>query len=301
MILFHTPAYAPLAVPLQQRAAMTAGHWHAERFPNGEWQIHVEHDVRGEPCLVLAAISPPDSDLLTTLLLCHTLKKEGAAQVIAFFPYLAYMRQDKDEPGRSQATAWVGRLLGASGLDDMVTVDVHSARAGQLLTIPVRSLSPAPLWAAEIRRLGWQDATLVAPDGGAVSRCEDVRRAAAMSMPIAVFAKQRTPEGVRSTFQGSVGKRAVVVDDILDTGGTLLACCSGLLRAGAQEIIILVTHGLFTGVAWQRLWTLGVKGLYCTTTLPLPAQASSSPIKQISIFPLCEEFFRERRQPKKLF
>lgn len=286
MMLFATPAYNALAMRLQQQYAMTVTPWTARRFPNDEWHLSLQHPVRGEPCMVLATITPPDEQLVTTMLLCHTLKKEGATRVTALLPYLAYTRQDKNEPGQSWATAWVGQLLTASGIDDVITVDIHSEHAQALMAVSVRSLSPASIWAEEITRLDWRDATLVAPDHGAVARCDAVRQAAGMSAPIVWCEKHRTPVGVRSTLRGQAATRNIIIDDMLDTGGTLLACCEGLLAAGTREIRVMVTHGLFTGTAWQRLWELGVQRIYCTDTVPLPAQAISDRITQCAILPL---------------
>lgn len=282
MKLCFTAEYAGLAAALTHQG-MSACPWEAERFANGEWHLTLQASVRGAPCVVLAAITPPDARLLTTLLLCHTLKKEGAARVTALLPYLAYTRQDKEEAGKSRATAWLGAMLPVSGVDELITVDIHSERAQALLAVPARSLSPAPLWAQEIARLGWHDATLVAPDHGALVRCEAVRQAAGMASPCVWFEKHRTPAGVQATIQGQAGARAIIIDDILDTGGTLLACCEGLLAGGTREILVMVTHGLFTGSAWQRLWTLGVQHIYCTDTVPLPAALATAPITQRSV------------------
>lgn len=290
MILFATPPYYALAEALRQLRPLHAGQWQPRRFANEELHLEITTPVQGEPCLLLASITPPDDHLLTTLLLAHTLRKEQASRVTALLPYLAYMRQDRLEAGRSQATAWVGTLLQASGIDALLTMDIHSTRAVELLPLPVQSLLPAPIFADEILAQGWQDATLIAPDEGAIPRCEAVQLAASMPNPISYFTKQRTAAGVTSTLHGSVTRRAIIVDDILDTGGTLLAGCEGLLRAGAQEIFIMVTHGLFTGQRWPRLFDLGVEHIYCTDTVPLPASVVAYPITVLSALPLLAEY-----------
>ncbi|MEK7347634.1 MAG: ribose-phosphate diphosphokinase, partial [Candidatus Eisenbacteria bacterium] len=148
--------------------------------------------------------------------------------------------------------------------------DVHSRRVARLVPMPLVSLSPAEIFAEEIRRRSLQDATIVAPDEGAVERCEAVAKKAGMKRAITIVAKTRTPRGVvHRRLRGRVGRRAIVVDDILDTGGTLLSCCRELRRRGAREIHVLVTHGLFTGDAWTKLWRMGVKTIGCTDTIPV--------------------------------
>jgi ribose-phosphate pyrophosphokinase len=287
-VLFTSPEFAPMAAQLLNLPQLRAGDWSAARFPNGELRITLASSVRGEDAFVLGALTPPDERMLTLLLLCDTLRKEGATTVTLLAPYLAYMRQEKDEEGKSKATHWVGALLQASGVMEVVTVDIHSGRAEDSIPLPVVSLSPAAIFAAEIERIGWQGATVVAPDQGAVARCEDVRREARIAEPVAYMQKERTPDGVRGTLHGEAGRRAVVIDDILDTGGTLVACCEALWRSGTEDIVIMVTHGLFTGEAWQHLWGLGVSCIYCTDTVPLGVRDER--IRVLSVAPMLERF-----------
>ncbi len=236
MMLLSTPDYAALAAQLQRQYEMRSCQWEAHRFANGEWHLTLDAPVRNECCVLFASITPPDEHLITTLLLSHTRRKEGAARVTAFLPYLAYTRQDKDEAGQSMATAWVGTLLAASGIDEVVTLDIHSDRAQALMRVPVRSLSPALLWAAEIQRQGWTDATTVAPDHGAIVRCETVRQAAGISAPIAWFEKHRARAGVESSLHGTAGARAIIIDDILDTGGTFDIHFHNVYRAEIERL-----------------------------------------------------------------
>jgi ribose-phosphate pyrophosphokinase len=287
MILYTFPLYQRLARALDP-LGVPRGEFAVDRFTNGELHATVMTPPGGEDCVVLGGIAPPDEHLLATLLLAHTLKKDGARSVLALLPYLGYARHDKREAGRSLGTAWVGELFRASGIDELAAVDVHSSKIHQLFPVPVRSLSPAAVFAAEIRRLGLAGATVVAPDEGAVARCEAVREAAGLSPAIAWVEKTRTREGVtHRTMHGETGPRAIVVDDILDTGATLLSCCEALQRAGAREITVLVSHGLFTGTAWEGLWSRGVAGIACTDTVPLPERlAGDRRITVLSVAPL---------------
>lgn len=288
MLLFASQAFLPMAVTLAKAADLRIGEFHAARFENGEWHLDLETAVRNERCLVLGSIAPPDEQLLTTLLLGHTLRKEGAGYVTAILPYLAYARDDKDKPGKSLATAWAGSLVRASGFDEVIAVDVHSERARRLFPIAVRSLSPAEVFADAISRYGLDDATIVAPDGGAIGRCQAVQRAAGVGQPtIPYFEKQRTTTGI--THAGPIGevrRRALIVDDILDTGGTLLSACEKLRQAGVEEITIMVTHSLFTGERWKLLWRLGVKRIFCTDSVPNDLGLPENGIVRLSIVPL---------------
>ncbi len=289
MILFAVEQYADMALELKNSLGrLEPGAFQIARFENGELHAHVETPVTAQSCLVLGSIAPPDEQLLSVLLLAHTLKKEGASQVTAVFPYLGYARHDKNTPGQSLATAWAGSLIRASGYDRAITVDVHSEKTKQLFPVPLVSLSPAGLFAEAIARYGLSEATLVAPDEGAIARCEAVRTAAGMSCSkIPYFEKHRTETGIIHDGPiGEVSRRAVIIDDILDTGATLLSACEKLSKTGVEEIEVMVTHGLFTGTRWKDLYRLGVKRIFCTGSVPLPAGVDGQSIVRLSITPL---------------
>ena len=290
MILFVFEAYQGMAAAIENVTDLMLGRFRAARFENRELHMDVETPVANETCFILGSIAPPDEQLLSVLLLAHTLKKEGACRVTAIFPYLAYARHDTDKPGESLATAWVGALARASGLDQVITVDVHSERAKQLFPMPVISLSPAEVFAEALKRCGLGGATIVAPDEGGIGRCQAVQTAAGMAAgKTPHFEKHRIKTGITHTGPiGEVGRRAVIIDDILDTGGTLLSACEKLTQAGVEEINVMVTHGLFTGERWKELWRFGVKRIFCTDSVPLPAGVDGNNIVKLSVASLLE-------------
>lgn len=273
--LFAFPSQRRLARGFRGLPGLTPGGFSLERFANGECRVELRAAVAGKRCLVLGTITPPERNLVSYLLLCHTLAGNGAASVTALLPYLAYSRHDRKEPRRSFGAAWIGGLLAAAGVGAVVTVDVHSPRLDRLFPMPVTSLSPAGIFAREIRERGLLDATLVAPDEGAIRRCRAVAREAHMEREVAWMTKTRTPRGiVHGRLHGRVGRRAVIVDDMLDTGGTLLSCCAWLHRHGVRDLYVMVTHGLFTGNEWRKLWRAGVRLVACTDTVPVRSPAA---------------------------
>jgi len=287
-ILFSFPNYEHLSQPLAALSGVRAGNFAVTRFDNQELCARVEGSVSRQTCLVLGSVAPPDEQMLSLMLLAHTLKKDGASRVTAILPYLGYSRQDKNKPGESLAAAWLGSALQTSGFDDVLTVDVHSERDAALFPIPLVSLSTAALFAAAIQQWRLMDATVVAPDNGAIGRCEAVKRAAGVPVvETPYFEKRRTEKGITHAGPiGQVGRRAVIIDDILDTGGTLVSACEKLRATKVEEIYIFVTHGLFTGELWTRLWSLGVKHIFCTDTVPLPAGLETAQITTLSVAPL---------------
>ncbi|MGD1071379.1 MAG: ribose-phosphate diphosphokinase [Bryobacteraceae bacterium] len=272
MILFAFPEFECTAAGLRVSVPrLTAGKFRSNRFDNGELWIQLETPVAGEDCAILGSFTPPDANILANLLLAHTLRKEGAKRITGILPYLAYSRQDKDKPRESLAAAWTGALARASGLDRVITVDAHSSEDERLFGIPLISLSPAASFAAALHGYQLAGATIIAPDWGAVARCEALRAAAGLPpAPVPWFEKHRAQDGIRHTsFDGEVGTQAVLVDDILDTGATLVSACQRLLCAGVEDIQIMVTHGLFTGTEWEELWSLGVSRIFRADTVPV--------------------------------
>ena len=150
MLLFVYPDYAYMGSELAALSGIRVGQFSVDRFPNQELHAALQTNVAGEECVILGTIAPPDEQLLSILLLSHTLKKEGAHHIIALVPYLAYARDDKRKERKSLATAWVGALLKASGVDEVITVDVHSTEAQDLFPLPLVSLSPANIFAQEM-------------------------------------------------------------------------------------------------------------------------------------------------------
>ncbi|MGA2320525.1 MAG: ribose-phosphate diphosphokinase [Solirubrobacteraceae bacterium] len=268
-IIFPLPEHGPLLARELNERSPALGSCTFSRFPNGELYVRIGSPVAGRVCAVLGSLAPPDEQIVSLLLLAHTLKRERAQRVVALLPYLGYARQDRAEPGQSLGAAWAGEVLRAAGVDRVLTIDVHSRQAAACFPMPLDSLSPAPLFADVLLKRALTDVTVVAPDEGALGRCEAVIREAGISMPLAYLRKQRDADGVtHSSLVGTVTTRVVTVDDILDTGGTLVSACAALRRAGAQEISVFVTHGLFTGQRWRELPALGVQRIYTTDSIP---------------------------------
>jgi len=293
-MLFSFSDYEHIASRLEQVHSLEQSPFTVARYENAELHVATVTRVAGKRCFILGTIAPPDERILTLTLLAHTLKCQGATHVTGILPYLAYARQDKVKAGESLAAAWAGSLLQASGIDEIITIDVHSERDVPLFPIPLISLSPAQLFAAEITRRNLRDAIIVAPDRGAIFRCEAVRKAVGLpAVATPYFEKKRTESGVvHGDLVGKVSSKVILVDDILDTGGTLVSACEKLRRLRVQEIFILVTHGAFTGEKWQKLWSLGVQQIFCTDTIPSPRpHEAEGRITTLSAVPMLRQHF----------
>jgi ribose-phosphate pyrophosphokinase len=178
-------------------------------------------------------------------------------------------------------------MLEAAGFDEVVTVEAHRPdTVATLWPLPLRSLSVAPLFQPFLEKGAGGTTVIVAPDAGALALCQSIGDESG-SHGVVCFSKERTEQGIAHIDTPLVNvKRAMVVDDMLDTGGTLISCCQHLVEQGVEEIVVMVAHGLFTGEAWPRLFALPVTTLYCTDSLPLPALAANYPIEQLTMAPL---------------
>lgn len=288
MKVFASSEYYAQFLPLLQESGsdIEVGRADIKRYPNGELYAYIHDEVEGEACMVIGTIAPPDEQLLMLLTLVEALNRNGAISVTVFVPYLAYARQDKAQEGESGGIAFISTLLRASGVDRIIAVDIHSKRDMRLMDVPVRSLSPAPLFAAEILKLGWRAPTIVAPDEGAVSRAQKLAGVFGDITPIAHLVKRHVDSVVHTELVGEVGENVVVVDDILDSGRTLVSACQMIRQRGAARIVVAVTHGLFTSEDWGRVFDLGVEALFVSESCPEAAQQHHPRVHLVSLAPL---------------
>lgn len=260
MLAFALPGFRSLVEGVER------GRWTLGRFADGELHARLHVDVRDRACAIVGTLAPPDRRTLAVPLLAHTLRRAGARRVTAVLPYLGYARQDRAAPGTSLGLDWALTLLEACGVDDVVTLDIHNPDVP--LPLPVRSRSAAALLAGALDPVDLADATVVAPDDGALRRARALADAAGIA-PLVVLHKRRDAAGVvHSAASECPTRSAVIVDDILDTGATLISGCRWLRDAGTERITILVTHAVLSGTRWRELPALGVRRIVATDSLP---------------------------------
>lgn len=289
-LLLTMPGYEAIAAGMDAEAAPVS----VERFANGELGVTLPAPVERRDCLLLGTVAPPGDRAVAFLLAADTVARHGARSLHALLPYLAYARQDAPEHGRSVAAAWLGGALAACAVDRVTTIDIHSDAARGLLGLPTASMSPAHLLAGGLAPAG-DDTTVVAPDAGARVRAHALACSLEVDRPIAWLEKERHAGGVRHLrLAGEVSPRAVVVDDILDTGGTLVSCCRELRSRGVREIDVAVTHGLFTGSRWRELADLGVRAVHVTDSVPDARAAASELVRVHPCAPLLGDVVARR-------
>ncbi len=271
------------------------GLFSANRFENGELHIDLYSSVQGEECLIYGSIAPPDTQIFTFLSLAHTLKKNGAKKCIAALPYLAYTRQEHSLKGSSQLTHLVAHLLKDSGIDTIFTFDIHSRDAKNLFEVEIVELSSAPLFLKALKKFGYSPDTVVSPDLGGLGRTTHF--ANLMQKPLVCLEKKRDSHGVHHLLlHHEIGKKILLVDDILDTGRTLLSSLKTLKEIGMQDAVIFVTHPLFSTNLYNSFFDYGLEKIFCTDSVPLAQDLSlDTRIEQISLFPYFEEAICKKR------
>lgn len=279
------------------------------RFSDMEVFVEIHENVRGEDVFVIQSTSYPANDHLMELLVAlDALKRASARRITAVIPYYGYARQDRKSSSRSPISAkLVANLITAAGADRVLTLDLHAAQIQGFFDIPVDNLFAAPVLVKDILdHHAGRDLIIVSPDVGGVVRARDVARR--VDADLAIIDKRRERAGVSEVVNiiGDVkGRRCILVDDIVDSAGTLCNAAAALVDEGASAVFGYVTHGVLSGGAVARVVTSPIESLVMTDSImATKAVREASNIRQVSIAPLMAEAIRrisEERSVSSLF
>jgi len=241
------------------------------RFPDGEFQPSFEDNIRGNDVFIVQSTTPPAENILELLMLIDAAKRASAEQIIAVIPYYGYARQDrKDKPRVSIASKLVANLLSASGVTRIITIDLHADQIQGFFNIPVDHLFASSIFIPHIRDLNLPGLVMASPDTGGT------RRAAAyakmLNTTFVICYKQRLKPNQVESMQliGDVeGKDVVLVDDIIDTGGTITTAAQLMVEKGAASVRGICTHPLLSGKAIERIQDSPFTEVFVTDTIPL--------------------------------
>ena len=292
-------ANKPLARAVARRMTMHRGMTvglvdaRVEQFNDGEIFVEVYENVRGEDMYVIQPTSRPANDnLMELLIIVDALRRSSAARITAVIPYFGYARQDRRSKSRTPITAkLVANMLTEAGVARVLTMDLHAAQIQGFFDIPVDNLYASPIFALDIAhnfRDRMEDLMVVSPDVGGVARAREL--AQRINAPLAIVDKRREKAGEVSdmTVIGDVsGKCCLIVDDIVDTAGTLCKAAEVLLAQGAKEVHSYITHGVLSGPAVERVTASVMKSLVITDTIEPSAAVLKAPnIRVIPSAPL---------------
>jgi ribose-phosphate pyrophosphokinase len=279
------------------------------RFSDMEVFVEIHENVRGEDVFVIQSTSYPANDHLMELLVgLDALKRSSARRVTAVVPYFGYARQDRKSSPRTPISAkLVANMITAAGADRVLTLDLHAGQIQGFFDIPTDNLIAAPVLVKDIRdHHSRQDLVIVSPDVGGVVRARDIARR--VDADLAIIDKRRERAGVSEVVNiiGDVaGRRCILIDDIVDTAGTLCNAAAALIESGASGVYAYVTHGVLSGDAVSRVADSPVESLVITDSIVAtdPVRAAQN-IRQLTIAPLMGEAIRrisEERSVSSLF
>jgi ribose-phosphate pyrophosphokinase len=296
MLVFAGNSNLPLAREICKCLGISVGQAIVSTFKNEETRVRIEENVRGADVFVIqSTCTPVDHNIMELLLMIDALRRASAHRVTAVIPYYGYAKQEKKTAGREPISAkLVANLITTAGADRVVTMDLHAAAIEGFFDIPVDHLRANPIMADVFqRRFGHEDVVVVSPDSGGVARAHDFRLR--VGGHLAIIAKQRPQPDMAEVIEmvGDVrGKTAVIVDDMISTGGTLIEAAELLLARGAKDVVACATHGIFAGGAADLIQDSRIREVITTDTIPASDGRQRTKICQVSVAPLLAEAIR---------
>ncbi|NLZ93131.1 MAG: ribose-phosphate pyrophosphokinase [Firmicutes bacterium] len=283
--VFSGTANSALSEEIAKHIGISLGQAAVKRFSDGEINIYIGESVRGSDVFIVQPICcPANENLMELLIMMDAMKRASAKSINAVLPYYGYARQDRKTRARDPITAkLVADLLTTAGASRVITMDLHAGQIQGFFNIPVDHLKSLPILANYFQQKNFQDAVVVSPDVGGVTRAREL--AERLQLPIAIIDKRRPEPNVAEVMHiiGSVeGKTVIMIDDIIDTAGTITYGAQALIDHGATEVYACCTHPVLSGPALERIENSPIKEIVVTNTIPYTGEPSSK-IKVLSV------------------
>ena len=286
----------PLAHDICRHLSVNLGNAKVKTFSDGEVLVEINDNVRGRDVYVIqSTCSPANNNLMELLVMTDALKRASAARINAVVPYFGYARQDRKVAPRAPITAkLVADLLSVAGIDRLLTIDLHAGQIQGFFDIPVDHLYAAPVMLDEIRRLNLGELVIVSPDAGGTERARAFAKR--LNAGLAIIDKRRSGPNVSEVMHiiGDVkGKVCAIVDDMIDTAGTLCTAATALQNQGATAVYAFATHGVLSGPALERIAESPLKKVFVTDTIPIQEKLNKcSNLQGLSVSYLLAEAIR---------
>ena len=305
--IFSGNANLPLAQEICDHLGIPMGKVKLRRFSDGEVNFQVRENVRGMDAFIIQPTSPPVNEhLMELLIMIDALKRASAQRITAVLPYYGYARQDrKVKPRVPISSKLVGDLLSAAGTHRLLTMDLHAGQIQGFFNMPVDHLFPTPVFLPEILRLNLQKPTIIAPDAGGVEKASVYAKR--LGTTLAVIDKRRTGDNETEVMNivGEVaGGDVIIVDDIIDTAGTMVKAAAALRREGARRVYAAATHAVLSGNAIELIMDSDFQGILVSNTIHLRTEQQISKINVVSVARLLGEAIKsihEETSVSKLF
>ena len=290
--VFACNSHPELAEEIAAIMGKPLGDLEVKQFSDGEICVNLGESVRGVDCFVIQSTSKPVNDNLMELLITiDAMKRASAGRITAVMPYYGYARQDRKAKARDPITAkLVADMIVAAGADRVITMDLHAAQIMGFFTIPVDHLIGQPLLTEYYGKQNIDDLVIVSPDHGSVPRARNM--AEPLNCPIAIVDKRRPKPNVSEIMNiiGDIeGKNCVLLDDMIDTAGTITNAANALKDLGAKSVKACATHAVLSGPAIQRIQDSAIEELVLLNTMPIPEEKMIDKIKVLSVGPMFAE------------
>ena len=306
LLIFSGNANRPLAQEIAQHLDVPLGAAFVGTWKDGESRVRIEENVRGMDVFVVQPTCPPvNHHLMELLIIIDALRRASANRITAVMPYFGYAKQEKKTAGREPITArLVANLITTAGASRILTIDLHAAAIEGFFDIPVDHLRAASILADYFQTLHLGDVVVVSPDVGGVGRANEFRRRLSRyitttemyrdlgAATLAIVAKHRPQQDVAEILEmvGEVqGKTAIIVDDLIQSGGTLIEAAEALLQRGARAVYACATHPVFAGQARQMLAASALAQVVVTNTISVALEPGQDKIRVLSVAPLLAE------------
>jgi ribose-phosphate pyrophosphokinase len=289
LMVFAGTSHLELGDEVATGIGVTLGGVEMSRFSNGEIYVRFLESVRGVDAFVIQTCSEPVNDnIMELLLMCDALKRASAKRITVVMPYYGYSRQDKKTLAREPISAHlVADVITVAGANRVVSVDLHAGQIQGFFDFPLDHITAMPLLASYIVQKNLEDMVVVSPDAGRVKVAK--RLSDKLHAPMAIMHKRRPEKNVAEIMHviGEVdGKTAILIDDMVDTAGTMVEAAAALKKHGAKGIYACATHPILSGSAVERIGISEIKELVVTNTLPVPPEKKIDKITVLSIAPL---------------
>jgi ribose-phosphate pyrophosphokinase len=290
--IFSGSANIPLAKGIADTVGIPIGAINISHFPDGEIAVKILDNIRGKDVFIIQPTCyPPNENVMELLIVIDAMRRASAARITAVMPFYGYARQDRKDQPRVPITAkLIANLLVAAGANRLLAMDFHSQQVQGFFDIPVDHLHAAPVIVKYLREKQFENTVIVSPDPGGMKTAYTYSQL--LKSSLAIVAKQRmSPSEVAThTLVGDVaGKTAIMVDDLISTGGTLCAAARLLQERKVKEIYAAVSHGVFTPAACEKLKEAPIKEFIITDSVPLRVPAGTLPIRVLSVAELLAE------------
>ena len=263
----------------------TLGNVILQRFSDGEFQPSIEETVRGKDVIIVQSTFPPTDNLFELLLLIDAAKRASAKRIIAVMPYFGFARQDrKDKPRVAIGAKLVANLLTAAGVNRVITMDLHAEQIQGFFEVPVDHLYASTIFIPHLEAMNIPDLVIAAPDTGGTKRANAYAKILGVDLAICYKQRKVANKVDRMTVIGDVqGKNVVLIDDMVDTAGTLCKAAEMMLENGALSVRAICTHAVLSGQAYERIESSVLKELIVTDSIPLKQGMPTSKIQVLGV------------------